>query len=48
MPGLQYAAGAILVLIGFFAVNTVTLSDVEQEATYADRTLVSQDDDNDE
>ncbi|KAI7883296.1 hypothetical protein K492DRAFT_229681 [Lichtheimia hyalospora FSU 10163] len=48
VPGLQYAAGAILVLIGFFAVNTVTLSDVEQEATYADRTLVSQDDENDE
>lgn len=48
IPGLQYAAGAILVLIGFFAVNMATLSEVEDKARYADRQMVPQTDAGDE
>ncbi|KAG2218457.1 hypothetical protein INT45_003001 [Circinella minor] len=45
IPNLQYAAGAVLVLAGFFAVNVATLSEVENRAIYADREIIPQDDD---
>ncbi|KAI9313496.1 hypothetical protein BX666DRAFT_1977045 [Dichotomocladium elegans] len=40
IPGLHYASGAILVLIGFFAVNVVTFSDIEKASDHANRALV--------
>ena len=45
IPNLQYAAGAVLVLVGFFAVNVATLSEVENSAIYADREIIPQDED---
>ncbi|KAI9499199.1 hypothetical protein BDB00DRAFT_795804 [Zychaea mexicana] len=47
VPGIQYAAGAILVLIGFFAVNVATLSEVENKAIYAEREIIPQEEVND-
>ncbi|KAI8140365.1 hypothetical protein BJV82DRAFT_671795 [Fennellomyces sp. T-0311] len=45
VPNLQYAAGALLVVVGFFAVNFATLSEVEDKAIYADREIIPQEDD---
>ncbi|KAL1931448.1 hypothetical protein VTP01DRAFT_9590 [Rhizomucor pusillus] len=45
IPGLFYAGGAVLVVLGFLAVNVAALSEVETSQAYAERTLVPQSDD---
>ncbi|KAI9278681.1 hypothetical protein BDA99DRAFT_492858 [Phascolomyces articulosus] len=45
IPNLQYAAGAVLVLVGFFAVNFATLSEAENNDKYADREIIPQEED---
>lgn len=40
MPGLQYAIGATLVVVGFLIVNMATLSDVDEKVSVRQRELV--------
>ncbi|KAF7727875.1 hypothetical protein EC973_006988 [Apophysomyces ossiformis] len=42
IPDLKYAGGAVLVLIGFFAVNVAALSDAKEKVVYDDHELVPQ------